>query len=61
MAKQFIDIAVEDARDDVAALSDGTALTLTNAVRILIDDTVPKSDLMNAIDRAKERINELLD
>lgn len=61
MAKQFIDVAKEGANDAVTALQDGSSLTLTNDVRVLFDDTQNKADLLIAIERAKDRINELLD
>jgi hypothetical protein len=59
VAKKFIDMTVEADRDSAASLSDGTALTLTGDVRVLYDDTVPKSDLIACIDKVRDRINEL--
>jgi hypothetical protein len=59
MAKQFIDASVNTVKESLA-FQDGTALTLTNQVRVLIDDTATKADLLVALERVKERINELL-
>lgn len=61
MAKKFIDMSKEGATDETTSLSSGTSLTLTNDVRILFNDTQNKADLMVAIERAKNRINEILD
>lgn len=59
MAKQFIDASVRTEKEAMA-FQDGTALTLTNQVRVLIDDTATKADLLIALERVKDRINELL-
>lgn len=58
MAKQFIDAAITTEKQAMAK-QDGTALTLTNSVRILYDDTLTKRQLMVLIERIKEKINEL--
>lgn len=58
MAKIYIDAAVPDSRDDMSA-EDGTALTLTGNVRIVYDDTTPKSDLITLIDRIRDKIIEV--
>lgn len=58
MAKQFIDAAIETDKDAMVK-QDGTALTLTNGVRILYEDTLNKRQLMVLIDRIRNRINEL--
>lgn len=57
MAKKYIDAAVADSKDDMST-ADGTALTLTNSVRVLYDDTVPKADLINLLERATDKIRE---
>lgn len=58
MAKQFVDAAVTTEKDAMTQ-QDGTALTLTNTVRILYDDTVDTATLITTIDRIKEKILEL--
>lgn len=57
MAKKFVDLALSTDHAAVA-LQDGTALTLTNSVRILYDDTVPKAERDALIVRAWEAINQ---
>ena len=60
MAKKFIDLAVSTAVDAKAiSLSDGSALTLTNKVRVLYDDTLSKHEIAVLLDRAKKVILEL--
>jgi len=59
MAKKFVDMTVEADRDSAGSLSDGSALALTGDVRVLYDDTVPKSELITCIDKIRDRINEL--
>lgn len=61
MAKFFVDVSKEGAVDSTVQLEDGTSVTLTNDVRVLFDDSLPKADILLAINRAKDRINELLD
>lgn len=58
MAKQFIDAAITTEKQAMTK-QDGTALTLTNSVRILYDDTLTKRQLMVLIDRIRDKINEL--
>ena len=57
MAKKFIDSGVDTKKDDMS-IADGTALTLTNSVRVLYDDTVPSGDLVVALRKVIEKINE---
>lgn len=57
MAKKFLDAAVANAKDDIT-VQDGSALTLTNAVRVLYDDTVPKLDLFTTIERILAKMRE---
>lgn len=57
MAKKFIDAAITTAKESMS-LQDGTALTLTNKVRLLYDDTVKKGDLIVLIDRIRDRLLE---
>lgn len=58
MAKFFIDAAVSTEKESMTK-QDGTALTLTNGVRVLYDDTLTKRQLMVLLDRIRDRINEL--
>lgn len=58
MAKQYVDAAVETVRDSISK-SSGAALTLTNDVRILYDDTLSTEELVACIDKMKERILEI--
>ena len=55
MAKKFIDAGLTDTPDSLA-VQDGTALALTNVVRVLYDNTIPKHDLVVALDEVKHRI-----
>lgn len=57
MAKQYIDAALTTAKESMT-VTDGTALTLTNGVRLLWEDTLDKATLIVLIDRIKERIRE---
>lgn len=59
MAKQFIDATVNTTKEAMT-FQDGTALTLTGQVRVLIDDTARVADIIIALERVKDRINELL-
>lgn len=58
MAKQFVDAAITTDKESVA-LQDGTALTLTNSVRILYDDTLDTATLYTLITRLRDRILKL--
>lgn len=58
MAKQFVDAAINTEKESVAK-QDGTALTLTNGVRILYDDTLTTSQLYTLITRLRDRILQL--
>ncbi|CAB4140715.1 hypothetical protein UFOVP669_8 [uncultured Caudovirales phage] len=58
MAKQFVDAAVSTEKEAVAK-QDGTALTLTNGVRILYEDTLSTADLYTIITRLRDRILQL--
>lgn len=63
MATQHIELSAESdtARDSVTALTGGDLGTLTAGnVAIVFDDTLNKHDMMVAIDKARDRINELL-
>ena len=59
MAKQFIDASVNTEKEAMTVQS-GAALTLTNQVRVLYEDTATKADLLIALERIKDRINEVL-
>lgn len=58
MAKQFVDAAITTDKESVV-LQDGTALTLTNSVRILYDDTLDTATLYTLITRLRDRILKL--
>lgn len=58
MAKQFLDAALATDKESIAK-QDGTALTLTNGVRILYDDTLSTADLYTLITRLRDRILQL--
>lgn len=58
MAKKFLDAAVETEKTAIAQ-QDGTALTLTNSVRVLYDDTVEPGELYTVLTRIRDRIAEL--
>lgn len=55
MAKKFVDGDAQSERA-TTTLQDGTALTLTNKVRILWDDTYPNLELKVAIDKLRDAI-----
>lgn len=58
MAKKFIDAAIKTEQESMA-LEDGTALTLTNSVRVLYDDTLEKGALLVLLERIKHAILRL--
>lgn len=58
MAKQFLDAAIGTEKEAIAK-QDGTALTLTNGVRVLYDDTLSTSQLYALITRLRDRILQL--
>lgn len=60
MAKIFIEMDSFGSTKEVTQVEDGTALTLNKQVLILVEDTVPKADIMIALERARDRLNELL-
>ena len=55
MAKQFVDAAITTDKESVTK-EDGSALTLTNGVRILYDDTLDTATLYTLITRLRDRI-----
>lgn len=57
MAKFFIDAAVTTEKDAMVR-QDGTALTLTEGVRILYDDALPPGPLYTVLRRIADKINE---
>lgn len=57
MAKKYIDAAVTTEKDSMT-VADGTALTLTNGVRVLYDDTLSTADLYVALTRVRDKIVE---
>jgi hypothetical protein len=59
MAKNFIDASVTTTKEAMVN-DDGTALTLVGQVRVLYEDTATKADLLIALERIKDRINEIL-
>lgn len=52
MAKQFVDLSATTELQSVTK-QDGTALTLTNGVRVLYDDTLPTATLALCLEKAK--------
>jgi hypothetical protein len=58
MAKQFVDADLETDKESIA-LQDGTALTLTNSVRVLYDDTLDTATLYTLLTRLRDRILQL--
>lgn len=58
MAKKFIDTDVNTDKETYT-VADGTALTLTNKVRVLYDDTVEVGELYTILTRIRDRIKEL--
>lgn len=57
MAKKFIDTNVTTLKESYE-LGDGTALTLTNKVRVLYDDTQSKDELYVTLTRIRDRLTE---
>lgn len=53
MAKKFIDVTVNDEKDAYTK-GDGTALTLTNSVRVLYDDTLESAELYTILTRVRD-------
>lgn len=58
MAKKFIDTDVNTDKETYT-VADGSALTLTNKVRVLYDDTVEVGELYTILTRIRDRIKEL--
>lgn len=58
MAKKFVDAAVGTEQESMT-LEDGTALTLTNSVRVLYDDTLEKGAIVVLLERIKNAILRL--
>jgi len=60
MAKKFIDVGVEGAafESSTVSIQDGTALTLTNKVRVLWDDTVPNVEVVTTLRKLADTINQ---
>ena len=58
MAKIFVDAAVIT-EQEAMTLEDGSALTLTNTVRVLYDDTLEKGVIAVQLDRIKHAILRL--
>lgn len=57
MAKKFIDTNVSATKESYV-LGDGTALTLTNKVRVLYDDTQSPDELFVTLTRIRDRLVE---
>ena len=55
MAKKFIDAALTDEKE-LYELGDGTALDLTNGVRVLYDDTLEIATLHVLLTRIRDRL-----
>ena len=58
MAKKFVDAAIKTEQESMT-LEDGTALTLTNGVRVLYDDTLEKGAVAVLLERIKNAILRL--
>lgn len=58
MAKQYFDVAITTEKDDMSKTS-GAALTLTNQVRVIYDDTLTTSELHTLITRIRDKIAEV--
>ena len=58
MAKKFVDAAVGTEQESMT-LEDGSALTLTNGVRVLYDDTLEKGAIVVLLERIKNAILRL--
>lgn len=61
MAKKYIDIASTTNIDNgtTVTAADGTALTLTNSIRVLWDDTKSTHELLACLERAAAVIRRL--
>lgn len=58
MAKKFVDAAIKTEQESMT-LEDGSALTLTNGVRVLYDDTLEKGAVAVLLERIKNAILRL--
>ena len=58
MAKKFVDAAIITEQESMT-LEDGSALTLTNGVRVLYDDTLEKGAIAVLLERIKNAILRL--
>ena len=58
MAKKFVDAAIKTEQESMT-LEDGSALTLTNGVRVLYDDTLEKGAIVLLLERIKNAILRL--
>jgi len=58
MAKKFVDAAIKTEQESMT-LQDGSALTLTNGVRVLYDDTLEKGAIAVLLERIKNAILRL--
>jgi len=58
MAKKFVDAAIKTEQESMT-LGDGSALTLTNGVRVLYDDTLEKGAIAVLLERIKNAILRL--
>ena len=58
MAKKFVDAAIKTEQESMT-LEDGSALTLTNGVRVLYDDSLEKGAIVVLLERIKNAILRL--
>ena len=58
MAKKFVDAAIKTEQESMT-LEAGSALTLTNGVRVLYDDTLEKGAIAVLLERIKNAILRL--
>ena len=58
MAKKFVDAAIKTEQESMT-LEDGSALTLTNGVRVLYDNTLEKGAIVVLLERTMNAILRL--
>ncbi len=56
MAQVFADINYNTESSSIDVTEDGAALTLTNQVRVLYDDSSPIDQVIDALQRVKEAL-----
>jgi len=61
MAIQYLEIPLAKATDSVTAVTAGLPLALADEVSIVYDDSFSKIEIINSIERIKNRLIELID